>query len=138
MKSILLSLTGFSGGIVVGGAIGAFITLLQLIPRLIQFTETDGYIKLYEWTFIIGSIIFTILYFFDITFKLNKYFSILFGLLNGAFVGLFTSALAEVLNVIPVMSKKFRLNNYIFYLVVALIAGKVFGSMFFWLSYVGR
>ena len=136
MKAFLLALTGFSGGVVVGGAIGAFITLLQLVPRLIQFTETDKYIKLYEWTFIGSSFVFTILYFFNITFKLNKYTSILFGLLNGTFVGLFTSALAEVLNVIPVISKKFKLNDYVFYLVVALITGKVFGSMYYWLVLV--
>lgn len=138
MKVLLLSLTGFSGGVVVGGAIGAFITLLELIPRLIQFTETDRYIKIYEWIFMVSAFVFTLLYFFNITFKLNKYFSILFGLLNGTFVGLFTSALAEVLNVIPVISKKFKLNDYMFYLVVSLIAGKVFGSMFFWLTKFGR
>lgn len=138
MKVLLLSLTGFSGGVVVGGAIGAFITLLQLIPRLVQFTETDKYIKLYEWIFMVSSFAFTFLYFYNITFKLNKYFSILFGLLNGTFVGLFTSALAEVLNVIPVISKKFKLNDYMLYLIVSLIAGKVFGSMFFWLTNFGK
>ncbi len=136
MKNILLAFVGYSAGVVVSSAIAAFITLLQLIPRLVQFTETRKYIKLYEWIFTLSSFIFTILYYSDFSFRLNKSISFFGGLLNGVFIGIFASALAEVLNVIPVLCKKFKLNDYMFYLIVSLVLGKVFGSIFYWLSFI--
>src|SRR5699024_5130462 len=115
---------------------GIFIALLRIFSRLVEITDTREYFKLYEWTFIISSIIFSFLYFVDFSLYLNKYTSIFFGVFNGIFVGLFTSALAEVLNVIPVLSKKFNLSNYVFYLIVSLIFGKVLGSMYYWLVFI--
>ncbi len=136
MKIFLVILIGYSAGVVVGGAVSAFIALLEIIPRLVEITDTREYFKLYEWTFIVSSIIFSFLYFVDFSLYLNKYTSIFFGVFNGIFVGLFTSALAEVLNVIPVLSKKFNLSNYVFYLIVSLIFGKVLGSMYYWLVFI--
>src|SRR5699024_1457150 len=111
VKSVLISTIALGGGMVAGGALAAFITLIKLIPRLAQLTETEGYIKLYENLFVTGGVIFTILYFMDRSLGLNNIIAIIISLGMGAFIGLFSSALAEVLNVIPVLAKKFKIKN---------------------------
>jgi stage V sporulation protein AB len=134
INNVFLIFVGYSAGIVIGTAVAAFVTLLQIIPRFVQISDHKECVKLYEWIFVFGVFTFTILYFFNITLNLNKYSSIFFGVIFGAFVGFFASALAEVLNVIPVLCKKLKLNDSVFYLIVSLILGKITGSIFYWLS----
>ena len=135
---MLMVLIGISVGITVGSAAAAFITLLEFIPRLTQVTETREYIKLYQYTFILSATIFSFIYFSTFNFKLNKYFSIPIGLTMGTFLGLFSSALAEVLNVIPVFSKKFKMKHQLKFIIVALMFGKVAGSLLYWLVFIKR
>ena len=56
----------------------------------------------------------------------------------GTFLGLFSSALAEVLNVIPVFSKKFKMKHQLKFIIVALMFGKVAGSLLYWLVFIKR
>lgn len=137
LNNIFLIFTGYSAGIITGTAVSAFITLLQIVPRFVQISDNRDYLKLYERAFSYGVLFFTILYFFNITFKLNKYVSIFFGLFFGIFVGFAASALAEVLNVMPILCKKLKLDDSTFYLVASLVLGKVTGSIFYWL-YFGK
>ena len=129
----MVGLVSASSGIVIGNAFAAFITLLGIVPRLIQRSRTKEMITLYQISLSLGMPVFSLLYFFDVTLKLNKYFSIILGLIFGTFLGLFTSALAETLNVIPVLSGKFDLGDYLLYIVISIALGKVFGSLAFWL-----
>ena len=135
-KAILIILIGISGGITVGSAAAAFITLLEFVPRLTQITETGNYIKLYEHTLTLGATIFSFIYFSTFSFRINKYFCIFIGLLMGSFVGLFSSALAEVLNVVPVFAKKFKVKYELKFIIGALMFGKVFGSLLYWLVFI--
>lgn len=133
MFSVLLMFIGVSTGIVVGNAAGAFIALLQIVPRLAQISETDEKIPLYQWVLITSMTIFSFIFFSEFSFKLNKYFSIISGILFGTFVGLFSSALAEVLNVIPILARKLEMNKYIPYLIISILLGKVSASLLNWL-----
>ena len=47
---LLLMTIGFGGGLAVGTAAAAFITILQIVPRLVQISNTWKYIKLYQMT----------------------------------------------------------------------------------------
>lgn len=133
MINFLLILIAFSGGLVAGGALAAFITLIKLIPRLIQATETADCVKYYEYSFAFGSFLAIILYFSNFHFNFKNIVAGILACIMGIFVGLFSSALAEVLNVIPVLSKKMKLSNEKGYIIYALTLGKVCGSLYFWL-----
>ncbi|MGO1470351.1 MAG: stage V sporulation protein AB [Tissierella sp.] len=135
MKEFCLILISISGGLAVGGALAAFITLLNLIARLVQLTESPNYVKIYEWMFSIGTFIFVLLYFSDFSFNLSNIFVVIIGLFMGAFIGLFSSALAEVLNVIPLISKKLKVKKDLKYIIYSLLFGKVMGSLYFWTLY---
>lgn len=135
MKQILLVLISISGGLTVGGALAAFITLLNLLARLVQLTESKRYEKLYECVFSIGSFLAILIYFSDFSLRLSSITISLIGLFIGIFIGLFSSALAEVLNVIPLISKKLKIKKELKYIIVSLILGKVMGSLYFWILY---
>lgn len=136
MKSILMVLIGVSGGITVGSAAAAFLTLIKIVPRIVQVTETNEHIKLFQYTITIGAIIFSFVYFSDFSFRISKYLSIPVGLIMGIFIGLFASALAEVLNVIPVFTKKFKAKHELKFIVAALIFGKTLGALYYWLVFI--
>lgn len=136
IKSIFLVLLAVSSGIVVGNGIGAFVTLLNIVPRLAQLTSTGRHLKKYKLSLVLGMFIYSIIYFYDISFKLNEYACIILGTFYGMFVGIFASALAETLNVLPVLSKKFDVYDYLAYIALAIAMGKVTGSLFNWLEFV--
>lgn len=136
MKNLLLILAGVSGGITAGSAIAAFFTLLKFVPRITQITDTGNNIILYEYCITLGTMFGSLLYYTNFTLSLHKFLVIFVGIFCGIFLGLFTSALAEVLNVIPVFAKKFKLKHELTYIIVALIFGKVLGSLFYFLIFL--
>lgn len=136
MLNALLMFIGVSGGIVVGNAAGAFISLLGLVPRLAQISDTDSRVPLYQWILIISATIFSFIFFSEFSFKFSKYLLIILGLFFGTFVGLFASALAEVLNVIPVLSRKMEIIYYTPLLIISIVLGKVSASLLNWLVLV--
>jgi len=52
------------------------------------------------------------------------------GLFCGVFIGLLAAALTEVLNVLPVLAKRLGMRSYLFGLLLAMILGKMTGSLF--------
>ena len=131
-KNILLMGIAFAGGLTAGSAAAAFLALLEVIPRLMQISDTRNYIKLYQGVLTFGFVLFTLIYFTEFHLNLSKYVAIPAGLLYGMFIGIFASALAEVLNVIPVLAKKLKLRDHLVYVIYTLMAGKVIGSIFYW------
>lgn len=134
MTNLLVVLIGVSGGLAIGGAFVAFVTLLDIIPRLIHLSETDDYQISYQNAYILGVIVFNFLYFSDFNLELNKVSIGILGLIMGIHTGLLSSALAEVLNVIPVLSEKFKVKDQLKILIYALLFGKVVGSLYYWLK----
>lgn len=133
VAKLLLITIAFGGGLTVGSAAAAFITILQIVPRLVQITNTWRQIKVYQLTISVSFVLFVALYFSNFHMNLPKIIVMLIGLLYGTFIGLLSSALAEVLNVIPVMSKKLKIKDNLRYVIWTLMVGKVAGSLYFWL-----
>ena len=135
-RLVLIPLIGLSGGITIGSAAAAFFTLLKIVPRLAQITDTNSYIRPYQYAITLGATISSFIYFSEFNFGLNRYASIPVGILMGMFLGIFASALAEVLNVIPVFVKKFKAKHELKYIIAALIFGKLFAALYYWLVFV--
>lgn len=133
LKYLALILIAFGGGVTVGTATSAFISILLIVPRLAQITDTREKIHIYRITLVISSILAILAYFFKVPLYLPKIVTIPIGLFLGIFTGLLSSALAEVLNVIPVLSKRLKIKDSLKYVVWALLAGKVAGSLVFWI-----
>lgn len=133
IKQIFLCMLALSGGALVGTAAAAFVTLLDIVPRMAQVSDTSDKIGLYEITISLSAtfISFLTLLGWGIGIK-SKIFLVLVGLTLGIFVGLLASALAEVLNVMPVLLRRVRIQKYIIAVLIAIALGKMVGSFLSW------
>jgi stage V sporulation protein AB len=137
-KPIFTIFLGFAGGLSVGAGYVAFLTVLGIIPRLTQLTKTMKMIQLYEWAVVTGAVIGTLAILQEPHFHLTRLILIIFGLAGGIFVGMMTAALTEVLNVWPILAKRIGVDDKIVILLMALVFGKIFGSLFHWIYFVDR
>ncbi|MDX8359749.1 MULTISPECIES: stage V sporulation protein AB [Bacillaceae] len=135
-EMFIMIFTGFAAGLAVGSGFVAFLTVLGVIPRLMQLSKTEKYVRVYEWGVILGAVMGGWISLHDNTFLLPIFFIILIGLLNGVFVGLLAAALTEVLNVLPILAKRVGVVDQIVVLLMAIALGKVVGSLFHWLYFV--
>src|SRR5699024_2052635 len=87
---------GFSSGIAVGAGFVAFLTLLGIIPRLIQLTKTTKFIKVYTACVIMGTLFGTYLSFTSTIMKQPLIVLSFWGVFHGIFVGMLAAALTEV------------------------------------------
>ena len=130
-----LMFLGFAGGIAVGAGVIALFIVLDMIPRLAQITRTFDKVHWYEGAMVSGSFIGTIADFWNWKIAGPWLFSGVVGLFNGIFIGMLAAALTEVLNVLPILAKRLGIVHYMFGLLMAMVLGKVTGSLFDWLIY---
>lgn len=128
MRIFLLVIIGFASGTIVGSGIVALITLLDIVPRLAQLTKTYSKIRTYENTIILGATFGAIASITGFSINVNSYFAIIVGLFMGIFVGLLAAAIAEVMNVIPIIVRRSKIEGYVIYILFALITGKIIGA----------
>lgn len=135
LHSLLLVLIGLAGGFAVGSGFVAFITVLDVLPRLVQMTKSISCIRWYEIGIVCGVLLFTWIDFFSLTLFLTKWVHLFLGLFMGLFVGMLAAALTEVVNVIPILSRRLGMHTYLFLLFLAMALGKTIGSLFQWIIY---
>ncbi|MEB5455614.1 stage V sporulation protein AB [Virgibacillus pantothenticus] len=133
---LLEALIGFSAGLAVGAGYVAFITILGIVPRLIQLSKTEMFLPIYTACILLGSLFGTYLSFTSITWGNSFIVIAVWGLLQGVFNGMLAAALAEVLNVFPILYKRIGIEKYLLWLLMAIVFGKIAGSLFQWLYFV--
>jgi stage V sporulation protein AB len=136
IKIIGVIFLGLASGLAVGSGFVAFLTVLGIIPRLTQLTKTMKMIQHYEWAVVIGALTGVIASLRDPTLNISSFFLIPLGITGGVFFGMLAAALTEVLNVLPILVKRIRLDGEIIILIMAIVLGKIFGSIFQWLYFV--
>ena len=124
---------GFASGLVVAGAVFAFITIVGIVPRLAQKTYTIQHIKIYESAIIAGGILGTLGGLFTPSWQIGGWVLIILGVATGIFYGCLAMSLAEVLDVLPIMTRRLRLERGMFYLVLAMAIGKMAGALLYFL-----
>lgn len=130
---ISVILVGFSNGIVVGASLVALITVLGIVPRLAQITDTSMYVRFYQVAIVLGAVFWTWFGLRDAHAHLSNIWTIVYGLFAGLFIGLLAAALTEVLNVLPILAKRLSLVEQMIWLLMAIVFGKVLGSLFHWI-----
>lgn len=128
-------LIGVASGIVIGSAFIALLTFLGIVPRLIQLSGSNHLVILYALPLIGGTLSGTYFTFSTTTYAFPNFISVLWGISQGIFIGMFAAALVEVLNVLPLLSRRIGLGNKVRILLMAVVFGKVFGSLFQWLYF---
>ena len=134
LKNLVLIILGIGGGTVISGAVFAFISIIGVVPRLAAKTKTSKYIVMYENAIIAGGIfgVFTII--FDYYIPIGVIPAMFFGLFIGIFYGCLAVSLAEVLDVIPILSRRTMLYKGIKYFIIALALGKAIGAILYYFA----
>ena len=133
---LLMVLIGLGGGLAVGSGFVAFITVLDIIPRLTQLTNAHRYIRGFEWALVSGVLVFTLIDFFHWGMQLPVFVTAIYGLIAGVFVGTLAAGLTEVLNVFPILAKRLSMDGNLLFLLMAVVFGKVTGSLLQWLLHL--
>jgi stage V sporulation protein AB len=136
IKCLLLILIGLGGGLAVGSGLVAFITVLDIIPRLTQLTNAHRYIRSLEWALVAGALFFTFIDFFHWGAHLPVIVSSIYGIFAGIFVGTLAAGLTEVLNVFPILAKRIHMDGSLLFLLMAVVLGKMTGSLLQWLLHL--
>lgn len=138
IKILSVLFLGLASGLAVGSGFVAFLTVLGVIPRLTQLSKTMKMIQNYEFAIVVGALVGVFASLRDPVIGISAYFLIPLGLAGGIFVGMLAAALTEVLNVLPIFAKRIRLDGKILYLIMAIVLGKIVGSIFQWVYFTQK
>lgn len=133
LKIIVLAMIGFGSGIVISGGIFAFIAILGVVPRMAQRTKTEKSMYIYEDCILYGGIFGGITLITSIDVGLGILGMILIGLFTGIFVGSVAVSIAEVLDVVPILTRRIYLKSGLVFLMLCLAIGKLTGSLLYYL-----
>ncbi|WP_152446539.1 stage V sporulation protein AB [Bacillus sp. THAF10] len=133
---IFVVFLGLAGGLAVGSGFVAFLAVLGIIPRLTQLTKTVKFLHSYEWGVIGGALFGSWISLNHVTFHFPSFLAIPIGLFCGVFIGLLAAALTEVLNVLPILAKRIGVDGQMAILLMAIVFGKIIGSLYHWLVFV--
>lgn len=136
IKILVVIFIGLSSGLAVGSGFVAFLSVLGIIPRLTQLSKTMNKIPSYEWAVVIGALAGVIGSLREPSLGISVYYLIPLGITGGVFIGMLAAALTEVLNVLPILAKRIGMEGEILPLLMAIVFGKIFGSIFQWVYFI--
>ena len=127
LKLGILAFAGLGAGAVIAAGIFAFLAIIGVFPRLIGVTHTAEHVILYETLLILGG-----------TWgNLAEFVLAVCGTAVGIFVGCLVMSLAETLKALPILNRRIGLAVGLQYVILAVAAGKAFGSAVYFLRGFG-
>jgi len=129
---------GLASGGVIATAVVAFVTAIGVVPRLAQKTRTEERIRLFEEAILFGAVLGSALSLHDFSVNapvvLGNLALVAWGLAAGIFYGSLAMSLTEVLDVIPIMTRRVRLKYGLRAIVLSIAGGKMAGSFIYFLA----
>lgn len=144
-----MGILALDAGILVSGGVFSVLLAVGLIPRFAGKTQTAKHIWLYENMVVLGTITGCILSVFEPFVQVGAWavghsgfgynvlgtviwvVLVLYGLFAGIFVGCLAIAIAEMLDSIPIMTRRLGFRHGLGIMVTALAFGKLAGSLFY-------
>lgn len=127
-KGAYLLFCAIAGGAIAAGYV-AFITLLGVFDKLIEKYKASNKIYTVESMVIIGVTVGNICYLFQLALPFGIWGFAFLNLLGGIFTGCLAGALAETLDVFPILSRRLSIRNNLPYVLIAAAIGKAVGSI---------
>ena len=121
---------GLCGGLLVAGGLFAFLALVGVVTRLAAGTTTAKYLMFYEDMALLGCTAGNLLFIYGFHLPLGNVFLGMYGIGAGVFTGCLAAALAEVVNMMPVLSERVSLKKGMTGIMVMFALGKLVGSLF--------
>lgn len=154
LEQIFLAFLGFSFGMIVSGGVFTVFVTVGLVPRFAGKTHTGKYILRYEDCICAGAVFGCVMSVFSkwlqlgifiekiqwIPFELWKIIGSaglsIFGVFAGMFIGCFAIAIAEMLNTMPIFTRRVGLGEGIGVAILSIAAGKTVGSLIYFMQHV--
>ncbi len=133
MSDILSGVAGLCGGIISGSALCAFYIALGVFSKSIISLGLKDAVLPVSLSNAAGGIFGALITIFDLSINSGVILPGLFGLFAGIYVGIFIACLADIVDSIPVIKNFGISNNYIAMIFLAVVAGKMTGSLIFWI-----
>ena len=143
-QQILLAAVGLSAGVAAAGGLFAFIVELGGVADFADRTHTGDRLLFYETSVALGGILGNLFYVFGLgspsvmqrlsegaVSSAGSWILGIFGIFSGIFVGCWSMALAEILNVFPVFMRRARIVRYIAAFTISVAVGKGLGAGLF-------
>lgn len=125
-----LGLIGMCGGLLVAGGLFAFLALVGVITRLAAGTVTAKHIMFYEDMSLLGCVGGNLLFLYGFSLPFGNVLLGMYGIGAGVFTGCLAAALAEVVNMMPVLSERISLKKGMTGIMAMFALGKLVGSLY--------
>ena len=130
-KQILLGILGLSAGMGTAAGLFSFIIGLGVVSDFADRTHTGEKILWYEDCIAAGGILGNLFWVYQIWIPGGRWLLSVFGLFSGIFVGCWSMALAEVLNIFPIFVRRIKLIKCIPFLILGMALGKGIGAILY-------
>lgn len=129
IKWILLGILSVSAGFSVAGGLFALLIALGVISRFAGKTHTAKYIFYYEDATALGGILGTIVSIYQFPIPVGMVGVVFFGLFTGIFAGAWAMALTEIVDAIPIFSRRIRLKTGMPWIILSMALGRSLGAL---------
>ena len=152
MKTLFMILAGASYGLLSSAGVFTVLVAVGLVPRFAGKTHTAKKVVLYEEMVIFGTLTGCILSVFarycqfgawlqnrypeelELWLGIGVFWQAVYGLFAGMFIGCLALAIAEMLDSIPIMTRRISFRHGIGLTVLGMAIGKLCGSLFYFLK----
>lgn len=152
VQYFFLFLTGVSYGLLAAAGVFTVLVAVGLIPRFAGKTHTAKHVKLYEEMVIFGTLTGSGLSIFSRYCQFGAWWQkqfpgqmtllhgiavcwqAVFGVFAGMFIGCLALAIAEMLDSIPILSRRISFRHGLGLAVLSMAAGKLCGSLVYFLT----
>lgn len=156
MRIFLLIVLGVSYGLLAAAGVFTVLVAVGLVPRFAGKTHTAKKVFLYEEMVIFGTITGTVLSVFPEYMQFAAFWQdrhpewmsvwngigigaeAVYGLFAGMFIGCLALAIAEMLDSIPIMSRRISFRHGMGVAILCMAIGKLCGSLFYFWSELHR
>ncbi len=130
-RQIFLGMIGIGSGAAVAGGMFAFLIALGLIARFAGRTHTAEYLFFYEDAAALGGILGNLISIFPVSIPAGIPGLALYGLFAGIFTGAWAMALTEIIDVIPIFSRRIRLKTGMPWIIFCMALGRSVGAFLY-------
>lgn len=128
---MILAFFGLSFGLAISAGLFAFLIGLGVVSDFADRTHTGKYVTLYEDCIVLGGILGNLFWIYEAEFLKGGWLLAGFGLLSGIFVGCWSMALADILNIFPIFIRRAKITTGLSWLIVGMALGKSLGALLY-------
>ena len=146
IKIVFLLLTGLASGLLVSCGMFTVLFVIGLIPRFAGKTHTGNKVIWYEESVIWGTLAGGIFSIFCEKLDIYRFLSgqiqtvclLVSGVFAGVFVGCLALAIGEMLNTIPIFSRRIGYRHGLGLAITSMAFGKFAGSLYYFMAGFGK